>query len=193
MRIWIAAAVGGLAAFMTAAAFEWVWEMAAIAVRRHGARRGDRRRARRAASRPTTPATASAAFCRASLVALLAVVALGAVAVPMAGALATRDSRDAAADGRLAAALEDSRTAERLQPYAATPHLQQALVLEQAGALAARGRGREGGDRRRADELAHVVRARAHRGAARRGRRPRCARCARRRRLNPRSPLLGAR
>ncbi|MEA2193062.1 MAG: hypothetical protein QOI73_3183, partial [Solirubrobacteraceae bacterium] len=31
MRIWIAAAVGSLATFMTAAAFEWVWEMGAIA------------------------------------------------------------------------------------------------------------------------------------------------------------------
>jgi predicted Zn-dependent protease len=55
--------------------------------------------------------------------------------VPLAGALATRDSRAAAAGGRLGAALQDSRTAERLQPYAATPHLQHALVLEEAGAL----------------------------------------------------------
>ena len=32
LRLWIAAAAGGLAAFLTAAALEWVWEMAAIAV-----------------------------------------------------------------------------------------------------------------------------------------------------------------
>jgi acyl-coenzyme A synthetase/AMP-(fatty) acid ligase len=70
-----------------------------------------------------------------AVLALLAVAAIGAVAVPMAGALATRDSRNAAAEGNLVAALEDSRTAQRLQPYAATPHLQQALVLEEAGAL----------------------------------------------------------
>jgi Flp pilus assembly protein TadD len=69
------------------------------------------------------------------VLALLAVLALVAVAVPMAGALASRDSRDAAAEGDLVAALEDTRTAQRLQPYAATPRLQQALVLEQAGAL----------------------------------------------------------
>jgi cytochrome c-type biogenesis protein CcmH/NrfG len=69
------------------------------------------------------------------VVTVLATASLGAVAVPMAGALATDDSQSAAAGGRLVAALEDSRTAERLQPYAATPHLQRALVLEQAGAL----------------------------------------------------------
>ena len=51
-----------------------------------------------------------------AVLALLAVVALGGVAVPMAGALATRSSHDAAAEGRLTAALEDSRTAERLRP-----------------------------------------------------------------------------
>jgi len=33
LRVWIAAVVGGLAAFMAAAAVEWVWEMAAIAAR----------------------------------------------------------------------------------------------------------------------------------------------------------------
>ena len=151
---------------MTAAAFEWVWEMAAIAcaVMVLGAvivagrddsaaaedARGPPRRARAAAG-----------------VALLAVVAIGAVAVPMAGALATRDSRAAAADGRLDAALQDSRTAERLQPYAATPHLQRALVLEQAGALAAAAAAAQGRHGRRADELAHVVRAGAHRRARR--------------------------
>ena len=51
-------------------------------------------------------------------------------------AAAARLSRVAtAADGRLTTALKDSRTAERLQPYAATPNLQRALVLEEAGDL----------------------------------------------------------
>jgi len=133
VRVWIAAAVGGLAAFMTSAALEWVWEMAAIAcaVLLLGAvilaGRGDE--AVDDAPRRRSPVPRA-------VLALLSVLALGAVAVPMAGALATRDSHDAAAEGRLAAALEDSRTAERLQPYAATPHMQRALVLETAGALA---------------------------------------------------------
>jgi hypothetical protein len=134
LRIWIASAVGGLAAFMTVAAFEWVWEMGAIAcavmvlgavivVGREEAVGADDLVA---APRRVLPRVA---------VALLAAVALAAVAVPMAGALATRESRDAAADGRLGAALQDSRTAQRLQPYAATPDLQRALVLEEGGAL----------------------------------------------------------
>ncbi|MDQ3678080.1 MAG: O-antigen ligase family protein, partial [Actinomycetota bacterium] len=117
MRIWIAAAVGGLAAFLTAAAFEWVWEMAAIACavmvlaavilcgRDEAAIADDRAKP----ARPRLPRVA---------LALLAVVATGAVAVSLSGAMATSDSRAAAADGRLGAALEDSRTAARVQPYA---------------------------------------------------------------------------
>jgi O-antigen ligase len=134
VRIWIAAAAGGLSAFMTAAALEWVWEMAAItvvALALGAVIVAGRDEASVAAPRDEAP---SPRVSRAALV-LLAVVALGAVAVPMAGALATDRSRDAAAGGRLTAALEDSRTAERLQPYAATPRLQRALVLEAAGAL----------------------------------------------------------
>jgi len=135
LRVWIAAAVGGLAAFMTAAAVEWVWEMAAIAcavmllgaVILAGREEGELVEGVEAPRRRRLPR---------AVLAVLAVVALGAVAVPMAGALATRSSQDAAAAGRLTAALEDSRTAERLQPYAATPQLQRALVYEEAGALA---------------------------------------------------------
>jgi O-antigen ligase len=136
LRVWIAAAAGGMAAFLTSAAFEWVWEMAAIAcvVLLLGAvivcgRADDE-------SVEDAPAQRGRRIVPRAVLALLAVAALGAVAVPMAAALATRDSRDAAAEGNLVAALEDSRTAQRLQPYAATPRLQQALVLEQAGALA---------------------------------------------------------
>jgi hypothetical protein len=132
-RIWIAAAVGGVAVFMTAAAFEWVWEMAAVAcavmVLTAVIVAGHEEPAV-ARSQPRLPLLARLAL------ALVAVAAACTVGVPMAGALATRNSRAAAADGQLASALGDSRTAERLQPYAATPHLQQALVLEEGGALA---------------------------------------------------------
>uniref|UniRef100_UPI002FCC5494 O-antigen ligase family protein n=1 Tax=Aromatoleum sp. TaxID=2307007 RepID=UPI002FCC5494 len=136
LRIAIAAAVGGLAAFLASAAFEWVWEMAAIAcvVMALGAvivagRAPDEV----GEAEPTAPRWPL--LLPRTLLAVLAAVALGVIAVPMAGALATRDSRDAAAEGKLVAALQDARTAQRLQPAAATPHLQQALVLEEAGAL----------------------------------------------------------
>ena len=132
LRMWIAAAAGGLAAFITAAAMEWVWEMAAIAcvVLLLGAvilaGRGEDTVVAVVVDRERDPRRTVAPR---AVMALLAVLALGAVAVPMAGALATQSSRNAAAEGRLAAALQDSRTAERLQPYAATPRLQRALVL----------------------------------------------------------------
>ena len=133
MRIWIAAAAGGLAAFMTAAAFEWVWEMGAIAcaVMLLAAVSLVGRDEAAVVEEPVAPARPRLSRIA---VAVLAVVALGAIAVPMVGAIATRDSRDAI-DGRVDAALRDSRTAERVQPYAATAHLQRALVLEQAGSL----------------------------------------------------------
>ncbi len=216
MRTPIAAAVGGLAAFMTAATFEWVWEMGAIAcavmllgavivagrepsgvaeVRdepaRHDACTEIRDQpARRDAEVRGGPERRSRA-ARAVL-ALLAVAALGAVTVPMAGALATADSRDAAADGRLGPALQSSRTAERLQPYAATPHLQRALVLEQAGALpSAASAARAATVDEPTNWRTWFVLARID---ARRGEAAAAVDALRRaRRLNPRSPLLAAR
>lgn len=131
LRVTLAAAIAGVLAFMTSAAFEWVWEMGAIAVAVLAliavivAGRDE-------ALAPRAPR--ARALPRVAVVAL-AVAALGATAVPFAGALAIRDSRAAAADGQLTAALEDARTAERVQPYAATPHLQRALLLEQAGSF----------------------------------------------------------
>ncbi len=190
LRIWIAAAVGGLATFLTSAAFEWVWEMGAIvcvlmllaAVIAVG--RDDTEPL--AATRiPEAPRRTRAVFV------LMSVLALGAVAVPMAGALATSESRDAAADGTLGAALQASRTAERLQPYAATPHVQQALVFEQAGALSDAVAATKAAA---ADEatnwrtwfiLARVEARRGHAIAA-------VAALRKAQRLNPRSPILAA-
>ena len=57
-----------------------------------------------------------------------------AIAIPLAGASAIRDSQAEAA-GRLGPALEWARTAERIQPGASAPKLQQGLLLERAGDL----------------------------------------------------------
>ncbi|MDX6677889.1 MAG: hypothetical protein QOE31_1941 [Solirubrobacteraceae bacterium] len=189
LRTQIAAAVGGLAAFMTSALFEWVWEMGAIAcaVMVLAAVIVSGR------EQPVVEERAAPARRLPRVVAaLLAVCAIGAVVVPMAGALATRESRSAAADGRLVDALRDSGTAQRLQPYAATPRLQRALVLEQAGALpsaaaAARAATREEPTNWRT----WLVLARID---ARRGRTADAIGALRRaRHLNPRSPLLARR
>jgi Flp pilus assembly protein TadD len=190
LRVWIAAAIGGLGTFVTSAALEWVWELGAVAcavmllgavvvVGRDDAEAlADRARLPRRAGRVVIGAAAA--------------VAITAIAVPMAGVLATRDGRNAAADGRLAAALKDSRTAERLQPYAATPHSQQALLLEQTGALAGAIAAAKAAT---VDEptnwrtwfvLARVEARRGHTAAA-------VAAMRKARSLNPRSPILGAR
>jgi hypothetical protein len=192
LRIAIAAAVGGLAAFLTSAAFEWVWEMGAIAcvVMALGAVI--------VAGRPTEgldepqPAAPRRRLLPRALLAGLAAVAIGAIAVPMAGALATRDSRDAASEGKLVAALEDARTAQRLQPAAATPHLQQALVLEEAGALkdaAAAARAATVEERTNWRTWFVLARIEARRGQAA----PALAALRKARSLNPRSPLLARR
>ncbi len=126
------------------------------------------------------------------VLALLAIVAIGAIVVPLSGAVATRDSRTAAADGRVVAALEESRTAGRVQPYAATPDLQRALVLEDAGALSSAAAAAKVAT---ADEPTNwrtwFVLARIE---ARRGESAAAVQALRKaRRLNPRSPLLRAR
>jgi tetratricopeptide (TPR) repeat protein len=67
-------------------------------------------------------------------VALAAVVA---IAIPLASTALVRQSQDAAQAGDLTGALEDAKSAENVQPDAAAPRLQQALVLETEGDLAA--------------------------------------------------------
>lgn len=138
LRVWIAAAAAGLAAFLASAAIEWVWELAAIAAVMLllsaviVAGRGDV--GVDADARPERPRRDLAPR---ALVVLLSVAGLCAVVVPLAGALATEASRQRAAEGQLPAALKDAATAERVQPYAATPRLQRGLVLEASGELAA--------------------------------------------------------
>jgi Tfp pilus assembly protein PilF len=55
-----------------------------------------------------------------------------AIAIPFGMSSAIRSSQNALGAGHLNTALSEALTAEHLEPYAATPRLQQALVLEQA-------------------------------------------------------------
>jgi tetratricopeptide (TPR) repeat protein len=187
LRLWIAAAAAGLLAFMTAAALEWVWQMAAIAaaVMALGAVIVAGRE-----DAPAAPARArQVALTPRVVLSVLAVVALAAVLIPLAGTVAIRDSRAAAAAGNLKTALADSRTAERLQPYAATPHLQRALVLEAQGDLVgAAGAARIATDKEPTNWRTWLVRARldARRGATNAA----LGELRRARALNPRSVLF---
>ena len=136
-RLWIAAALGGFSVFLAAAALEWVWQLAAIAAAALilgaaiVAGRGDPPAATLGARNASTGARGADR----AVLAVLSIVALGAILVPLAGTVAVAESRAAAAQGHLTAAYQDSLTAQSLQPYAETPRLQEALVLEDAGEL----------------------------------------------------------
>jgi hypothetical protein len=140
----VATAVAGVAAFCAAAAFDWVWQigvipfvamlLAAVALgpvvgrfpaltlpgrKRTSGRSGrDRRRE----------------LMQARIVfAIGALAALWAIVVPLSSTVAVRSSQSAARTGDFKAALSDAATAQRIEPSAATPWLQRALILEQLG------------------------------------------------------------
>ena len=141
LRLWLAAATAGLAVFLFSAAVEWVWQLAAIAAAALVlgavvvAGRAEPSEADRENPDPSHRTGLIGPILARALLAILALAALAAILVPFAGQLAIRDSQSAAAAGDLATALADTRAAERLQPYAAGAHLQEALVLEEAGQL----------------------------------------------------------
>jgi hypothetical protein len=134
IRLWVAAAAAGFATFMAAAALEWVWQMAAIvavvmalaAVILAGR---DDALPLDLADRADDAAAPAKPRMRAAVVAW-ALIAVLAISVPLAGTIALRDSQTAANQGNLSAAYNDARVAAKLQPYAASPYLQEALVLE---------------------------------------------------------------
>ena len=127
----IAAALAGCAAFCLAAGFDWTWQLAAIpvaflllaAVLLNGE------------NSDHEPDSGLRWYGRVA-VALLGLVALVAIAIPLASTTEVRKSQDEADSGNLSAALASARTAIDIQPGAATPYLQEALVLELQGDLA---------------------------------------------------------
>ncbi len=70
-------------------------------------------------------------------VALIALVVIAAISIPLASTSLVRKSEADARAGDLPAALSAARSAQNAQPGAASPRLQQALVLESQGELAA--------------------------------------------------------
>src|SRR5919108_2451804 len=139
LRLAIAAATAGCAAFVATAMVDWMWELAALpavflalaAVVVAGGIDAARPRRR---SRSTS-------FLRRHggrlAMAALSVAALIAISLPLAGAAGIQRSQHEAADGDLDGALSDAREAVAVQPYAAAARIQEALVLEEQGKLAA--------------------------------------------------------
>jgi len=124
----LAAALAGCSAFFITAAFDWMWQLpvlpvamlilaAALVAARGGAE----------------PAPGSLTLWQRLGIGLVAVVAIVAIAIPLASTSLLRQSEEDFREGNLEAALSAARSAENVEPAAATPRLQQALVLEAAG------------------------------------------------------------
>jgi hypothetical protein len=130
-----AAALAGFAAFCITAVFDWMWQIPALPVAalllgsilvmpsRPAGEEAERR-----AGLPAPLRFAAAA---------IAVVAIVAIAIPLATTSLVRRSEADVRDGDLSAALSAARSAQNVQPGAAGPRLQQALVLETQGDLPA--------------------------------------------------------
>ncbi|MDX6581816.1 MAG: hypothetical protein QOI10_1000 [Solirubrobacterales bacterium] len=134
-RTALAAAVGGSVAFVSAALTDWMWELsvlpaiflilAAIAVT--GGAEGE----------PVDPLRSRWPLRIAGIgVVGLAVAILVVNAITLTTTESLQDSRALAREGQLPRALEKARHAASLENFAATPQLQQALILEQDGQLA---------------------------------------------------------
>jgi hypothetical protein len=137
-RAQLAAAIGVLLAVLISAAVDWTWEIPVIAIAAIVAMA--------VLTGPSTAATpgedggarrrgdAFAVGAAALVVGWLALCAGGSLLLSQ---LQLSDSRVAVRDGDLAAAAKDASDAAALQPWAADPRLQQALVEELDGDLPA--------------------------------------------------------
>jgi hypothetical protein len=134
-RLAIAAATAGAAVFAFSASVEWIWlipvlpiatMMLAVVVFSPGP--GE------PSTQPTLrkPGVRVGAQVAAAAAALAVIVA---VALPMSATGAIRESQSLAQRGKIRQALAQAVDAVNLQPYAAAPWVQEALVLEQAGDL----------------------------------------------------------
>jgi hypothetical protein len=128
-RSQLAAALAGCATFIVAAAFDWLWELPVVPV-------AFLLLASVLVSAGSRSRTGSAppAWRLAGVVAGLA--ALVAIAIPLSAASSIEQSQAAVRKGELARALGQAEDAVRVEPFAAAPRLQKALVLEEQNELA---------------------------------------------------------
>jgi O-antigen ligase len=184
-RSLIAALLGTLTAYLIGAGIDWMWELTAVTVVGVfvlGLLTG-----------PATAAPGAAAFAAGRLaVGLAAVVAAAIVASEAVSLLTDVEVRRSQADaraGNLRPARSHASDAAKIEPWAATPYIQLALVDEAAGNLAAaraaigRAIRRDDSDWRTWWIEARIERRLGHTAAAERS-------LARARALNPRSLLL---
>ena len=128
----LAAALAGCTAFCLTAAFDWMWQIPVLPV-------ALLLLAAVLVSGSVPPARDGTPALRLPLrlaFAVAAVAAIVAIAIPLASTSLVRQSEAEARAGELSAALRAARSAQNVQPGAASPRLQQALVLEAQGDLA---------------------------------------------------------
>jgi O-Antigen ligase len=132
-RSHLAAALAGCTAFCLTAVVDWMWQMPvlAIAFLLLGSVLVT------AEERPGEGGRGSLALPLRVGIVLAALIAIVAIARPLASTGFLRESEAEARAGDLSGALEAARSAQNVQPGAASPRLQQALVLETLGDLPA--------------------------------------------------------
>jgi hypothetical protein len=141
VRVYAAALTGVFLGCATAAGFDWIWELTSVSLV------GFTALALVTGPATATPAGVSAVdadrparrarrrFGLGVAAILIAWSLVCAQAIPLLAQREITRSQDAAARGDLAQALKAAESARDIQPWAATPYLQLALVSEQVGAL----------------------------------------------------------
>ena len=186
-RTTIASLLALVAAFAVGAGIDWIWQLpavAAVCAVTLGLLVGPA-----TAFGAAQPATARRGLGRRAAVVLAAWFAICALAVPFLGAREIDASQDAVRRGDLAEAMDRAASSQALQPWAASPRLQRALVHEEAGDVpAARREIDEAIERDARDWRLRLVAARlaTYDGDIRAAR----TQLGHARRLNPRSPAL---
>jgi hypothetical protein len=127
-RSQLAAALAGATVLWTTSIFDWMWKIPVVPIATLLliavlVTAGDRQPAEDAALRLPLRAAAIA----------VSVLALVAIAIPFAGTSLVRQSQADAREGDDAAALRKARSAQNVQPGAAAPRVQEALLLESSG------------------------------------------------------------
>jgi O-antigen ligase len=130
-RVSLAAATAMFAAFLVSAGYDWMWQLscAPVAALLLGAAIVAYR------DPPIDPHPAAhprRRWVTRGILGIASVAALIVIAIPFAMTSAIRSSQSEAGSHDLKAALSDALTAQSLEPYAATPRLQEALIYEQA-------------------------------------------------------------
>ncbi len=135
----LAAALGACCVFAAAAAVDWVWQLATIAaaflVLAAVAVGGVANRTAPATAGTEARTSTWGRFAPAILTGALAVIALVAIAIPLASESAVEQSREQVADGDLDSALDSARNAVAIEPFASTPRIQEAATLELMGLI----------------------------------------------------------